>query len=45
MRRGESADRVVPVIVGFALLGAFGALAAASGRGPRFTCPSCSLQI
>ena len=45
MRSADGGDRLVPVVVGFALLGAIGAVAAAAAGPPRFACPNCSLKI
>jgi hypothetical protein len=41
LRRG---DRTAWIVTGFALLGAFGALAASAG-GRRFVCPNCKMSL
>ncbi|MEX0817369.1 MAG: hypothetical protein WD027_07970 [Gaiellales bacterium] len=41
---GTGSDRTAGILTGFALLGAFGALAA-SGRGHRFVCPNCNKSL
>lgn len=44
MRWATGSDRTAGILTGFALLGAFGALAA-SGRGHRFVCPNCNKSL
>jgi hypothetical protein len=44
MRWATGSDRTAGILTGFALLGAFGALAASAG-GRRFVCPNCNMSL